>query len=94
MSLKEFCDRHVQTQKAFKYITRKGLLYYFDWISIGEKYAEHLIVAGADENVRKHIMKQYPNAFVSFASEVSVINEHILRENAWHDRLAEIACAG
>ena len=94
MSLKEFCDRHVQTQKAFKYITRNGLLYYFDWISIGEKYAEHLIVAGADENVRKHIMKQYPNAFVSFASEVSVINEHILRENAWHDRLAEIACAG
>ena len=94
MSLKEFCDRHVQTQKAFKYIMRKGLLYYFDWISVEEKYAEHLIVAGADEKVREHIMKQYPNAIVSFASEASVINEHILRENAWHDRLAQIACAG
>lgn len=94
MSLKDFCDRHVQTQKAFKYIMRKGLLYYFDWISVDGKYAEHLIVAGADERTREHIMKQYPNAIVSFASEASVINEHILRENAWNDRLAEIACAG
>lgn len=92
MSLKELCDRHIQTQKAFKYIMRKGLLYYFDWISVEEKYAEHLIVAGADEKVREHIMKQYPNAMISFCSEVSILNEYILRENAWKERMAEIAC--
>lgn len=91
MENKEYCARIVDTQKAEKYINRKKFDYFCDLIVCDGTYFMHFLVACEDQKAREHIMKQYPNAIVSFASEASVINEHILRENAWKERLAEIA---
>lgn len=91
MANKEYCARIVDTQKAFKYIRRKGFLYVCDWIACGDKYIDHILVSCEDQKAREHIMNTYPNSMVSFCSEVSILNEYILRENAWKERLAEIA---
>lgn len=91
MPNKEYCARIIETQKAFKYIRKRGFLYLFTDITCGELHLDHILVSCEEQKAREHIMNTYPNAMISFCSEVSILNEYILRENAWKERLAEIA---
>lgn len=91
MPNKEYCARIVDTQKALKYIRRKGFLYICDWIAFGDKYFVHVLVSCDDEKSREHIMKQYPNASISFASREGVQAEHDMRRAAWLNEKYNIA---
>ena len=85
MSLKDYCAIITDTRKAHKYIQRKGYECFGDLIACGDRNVFHIVIACDDEKSREHIMKQYPNASISFASREGVQAEHDLRRAAWLD---------
>lgn len=83
MPSKEYCAIVSDTRKAEKYIRRKGYDYFGEFVACGDVYVIHTVVACDDEKSREHIMKQYPNASISFATREGVQAEHNMRRAAW-----------